>query len=158
MNGSVKSDGVRVSRTRLPAAGAGLRSGDVAAAAGVNPQTLRYYERRGLLPDPDRTLGGHRLYPVEAVTIVRTIKAVQRLGFTLDEAAQLIDGTRHRHHQSPGADVPGRVADKLGEVETKIRDLGVIRDALRSALEAGCEDIETCTQTPDCPLSFARDH
>jgi DNA-binding transcriptional MerR regulator len=40
-----------------------LRSGEVAAAAGVNLQTLRYYERRGLLREPDRSLGGHRLYP-----------------------------------------------------------------------------------------------
>ena len=45
-----------------------MRSGQVAAAAGVNPQTLRYYERRGLLPEPDRTLGGHRDYPADAVT------------------------------------------------------------------------------------------
>jgi MerR family transcriptional regulator, mercuric resistance operon regulatory protein len=49
-----------------------LRSGQLATAAGVNPQTLRYYERRGLLAEPDRTLGGHRLYPVEAVTTLRT--------------------------------------------------------------------------------------
>lgn len=47
----------------------GLRSGAVADAAGVNIQTLRYYERRGLLHEPDRTLGGHRLYPREAITV-----------------------------------------------------------------------------------------
>jgi MerR family mercuric resistance operon transcriptional regulator len=46
-----------------------LRSGQVAAAAGVNQQTLRYYERRGLVEEPDRTLGGHRLYPPETVTV-----------------------------------------------------------------------------------------
>ncbi|MDF2746521.1 MAG: Mercuric resistance operon regulatory protein, partial [Propionibacteriaceae bacterium] len=45
----------------------GLRSGDVATAAGVNRQTLRYYERRGLLTEPDRSLGGHRLYSPETV-------------------------------------------------------------------------------------------
>ena len=55
----------------------GLRSGQVAAAAGVNLQTLRYYERRGLIEDPQRTLGGHRLYPEEAVTTLRVIKAAQ---------------------------------------------------------------------------------
>jgi DNA-binding transcriptional MerR regulator len=52
----------------------GLRSGEVAAAAGVNLQTLRYYERRGLLRVPDRTLGGHRLYPSETVMVLRVIK------------------------------------------------------------------------------------
>lgn len=58
----------------------GLRSGQVARAAGVNLQTLRYYERRGLLDAPDRTPGGHRVYPAEAVTVLRVIKAAQRLG------------------------------------------------------------------------------
>jgi MerR family mercuric resistance operon transcriptional regulator len=69
----------------------GLRSGEVARAAGVNPQTLRYYERRGLLSEPERTLGGHRVYRAEAVTVLRVIKAAQRLGFTLDEVAELLD-------------------------------------------------------------------
>src|SRR5215212_6002073 len=78
----------------------GLRSGDVAAAAGVNRQTLRYYERRGLLAEPDRSLGGHRLYPPETITTLRVIKAAQRLGFTLDEVAELLDaGRRHRHRR-----------------------------------------------------------
>jgi MerR family mercuric resistance operon transcriptional regulator len=50
-----------------------LRSGEVATAAGVNRQTLRYYERRGLLAEPQRSPGGHRLYPAEAVTVLRVI-------------------------------------------------------------------------------------
>ena len=53
----------------------GLRTGEVAKAAGVNVQTLRYYERRGLLAQPDRTLGGYRLYGEQAVTVLRVIKA-----------------------------------------------------------------------------------
>jgi MerR family transcriptional regulator, mercuric resistance operon regulatory protein len=48
----------------------------------VNVQTLRYYERHGLLDEPDRSLGGHRMYPPETVTVLRVIKAAQRLGFT----------------------------------------------------------------------------
>lgn len=60
----------------------GLRTGELAEAAGVNTQTLRYYERRGLLAEPRRSLGGHRLYPEQAVTVLRVIKAAQRLGFT----------------------------------------------------------------------------
>src|SRR4030088_2260847 len=73
-----------------------LRSGEVADAAGVNIQTLRYYERRGLLHEPERTLGGHRLYPPEAVTVLRVIKVAQRLGFTLDEVADLLEVSRLR--------------------------------------------------------------
>ena len=57
----------------------GLRTSELAERAGVNVQTLRYYERRGLLAEPDRSPGGHRLYPDDAVTTLRVIKAAQRL-------------------------------------------------------------------------------
>jgi MerR family mercuric resistance operon transcriptional regulator len=75
---------------------AGLRSSQLAEAAGVNLRTLRYYERRGLLAEPERTLGGHRLYPAEAVTVLRVIKAAKRLGFTLEEVADLQPGLSTR--------------------------------------------------------------
>jgi MerR family mercuric resistance operon transcriptional regulator len=133
---------------------AGLRSGQVAAAAGVNLQTLRYYERRGLLDEPDRSLGGHRLYPSEAVTTLKVIKAAQRLGFTLDEVADLLDTARHRHGRGEGAGFQQRAAAKLVDVEAKIADLTVIADTLRAALAAGCDDLTTCAGTPDCPLPF----
>ena len=135
----------------------GLRSGQVARAAGVNQQTLRYYERRGLLAEPDRTLGGHRLYPAEAVTVLRVIKAAQRLGFSLDEVAELLQAGRHRHRHRPGPDVGlrGRAAAKIAEVEAKIADLTVIAGTLRAALEAGCADLVECAGVPDCPLPFA---
>ena len=54
-----------------------LRAGEVAEAAGVNRETLRYYERRGLLGDPGRSPGGHRLYDERAVATLMTIKAAQ---------------------------------------------------------------------------------
>lgn len=61
-------------------------------------QTLRYYERRGLLEEPRRSLGGHRFYPPETITALRIIKTAQRLGFTLDEVADPLDlGRRHAH-------------------------------------------------------------
>nr|WP_231929877.1 MerR family transcriptional regulator [Micromonospora inositola] len=63
----------------------------MAAAAGFNPQTLRYYERRGLLAVPSRSPGGHRVYPPETVALLRVVKAAQRLGFTLDEVAGLLE-------------------------------------------------------------------
>jgi DNA-binding transcriptional MerR regulator len=119
-----------------------MRSGQVAAAAGVNPQTLRYYERRGLLPEPDRTLGGHRDYPAGTVTALKTIKTAQRLGFTLDEVADLLHVGR----------LGTRAEAKLEEVEAKIADLVAIRDTLRAAVAAGCDDLEACAATPGCPL------
>ncbi len=132
----------------------GLRTGQVASAAGVHTETLRYYERRGLLPEPGRTPGGHRLYPSEAVTVLRVIKAAQRLGFTLDEVAELLDTGRHRHGRHP-AGLQERAAAKLTEIEAKITDLQVIAGSLRAALAAGCDDLVTCAGTDCCPIPFA---
>lgn len=101
------------------------RSSQVAAEAGVNLQTLRYYERRGLLAEPDRSLGGHRLYPADAVTVLRVIKAAQRIGFTLDEVADLLEAGQHRRHR-PDAGLRARAQQKLTEVEAKIADLQTI--------------------------------
>jgi MerR family mercuric resistance operon transcriptional regulator len=166
----------------------GLRSSQVARAAGVNSQTLRYYERRGLLAEPDRSLGGHRLYPPEAVTVLRVIKAAQRLGFTLDEVAELLDTGRHRHTRRPkpelhrrpqrptseahlhsgrpdpepdqhahstDSELQTRARAKIAEVEAKIADLRVIADALRAAVDAGCDDLVRCAGEPCCPIPFA---
>jgi MerR family mercuric resistance operon transcriptional regulator len=127
----------------------------VAAAAGVNPQTLRYYERRGLLAEPQRSPGGHRLYPAQAVNVLRVIKAAQRLGFTLDEVADLLDAGRHRHGRRTEAGLQSRARAKLTEVEAKIADLQVIAATLRAALNAGCDDLVSCAGNACCPIPFA---
>ncbi|MFG1925361.1 MerR family transcriptional regulator [Cryptosporangium sp. NPDC048952] len=123
-----------------------LRTSEVAAAAGVNAQTLRYYERRGLLAEPSRSPGGHRLYPAEAVTLLRVIKAAQRLGFTLDEVADLLEAKRHLQPKAHA---------KIAEIDAKLADLHTIRAALAEAVEAGCDDLVTCADSPCCPLPFA---
>jgi DNA-binding transcriptional MerR regulator len=130
-----------------------LRTGQVADLAGVNLQTLRYYERRGLLDEPERTLGGHRAYPPETVTTVRIIKAAQRLGFTLTEVSELLETGRHRHRTTHG--LQDRARAKLSEVEGRIADLQVIAETLRAAIDVGCDDLTVCTDSPNCPLSFA---
>lgn len=131
-----------------------LRSGELAEAAGVNPQTLRYYERRGLLVEPRRSPGGHRLYPREAVTQLKVIKTAQRLGFTLDEIGELVDLGRHRHRRADRS-LQRRAAAKLAEIEARIADLDVIATSLRAALDAGCDDLATCATNTRCPLPFA---
>ena len=130
----------------------GLRPGQVADAAGVGRETLRYYERRGLLKRPDRTIGGHRLYPPEAVTRVRVIKAAQRLGFTLEEIAGLIDGPGHRRGSDGGLQAGARA--KLAQIQARIADLEAVAALLQAALSAGCDDLDTCAHTPECPLPF----
>ena len=133
-----------------------LRVGQVAAAAGVNLETLRYYERRGLLARPDRSLGGHRLYPPEAITQLRVIKTAQRLGFTLAEIADLLEvGGHHHSGRRRPSGLQARAVAKLTEVEKRIADLGVIRSTLRQALDAGCIDLIECAGDPRCPIPFA---
>lgn len=133
----------------------GLRTGEVAAAAGVNIQTLRYYERRGLLAEPNRSLGGHRLYPEQAVTTLRVIKAAQRLGFTLEEVADLLEAT-HAHGR-PDTGLHARAVTKLAEVDAKLAELTAVRDTLRAALAAGCDDLTACSESPCCPIPFTNE-
>jgi DNA-binding transcriptional MerR regulator len=132
----------------------GLRSSQVADAAGVNLQTLRYYERRGLLAEPERSLGGHRLYPAGAVTVLKVIKAAQRLGFTLDEVADLLAAGGHRH-SGPDSGLQERARVKLAEVQAKIAGLETIASTLRAAVAAGCDDLVACAGRPCCPIPFA---
>jgi DNA-binding transcriptional MerR regulator len=122
-----------------------LRSGQLAAAGGVGVQTLRYYERRGLLPDPVRSPGGHRLYPPDTVTVLRAIKAAQRLGFTLDEVADLLE-------RPTGLQEPVRA--KLTEIDHRIEELLATRDTLAAALRAGCDDLVACAAAERCPVPF----
>ncbi|GIH79107.1 MerR family transcriptional regulator [Planobispora longispora] len=128
-----------------------LRTGQVAERAGVNIQTLRYYERRGLITEPRRSPGGHRTYPPETVTLLGVIKAAQRLGFTLDEVAELLETGRRAH---PSQDLRQRATLKLAEIESKIADLTTIRATLRQVIAARCDSLTHCT-CPDCPLPFA---
>jgi MerR family mercuric resistance operon transcriptional regulator len=125
-----------------------LRASQVAAA-------LRYYERRGLLAAPVRSLGGHRLYPAEAVTVLRVIKAAQRLGFTLEEVADLLSTGGHRHGRRADTGLQARARTKLAEVEAKVADLRVIADTLRAAVDAGCGDLVACAGEPCCPIPLA---
>ncbi len=128
-----------------------LRVSEVAEAARVNTETLRYYERRGLIAEPVRSPGGHRLYDEQAVTTLRVIKAAQRLGFTLDEVAELLEVGRRR---GSSADFQVRAQEKLVEVDQRIADLTTIRETLVAAIDAGCKDLHACAGSDCCPLPF----
>jgi DNA-binding transcriptional MerR regulator len=107
-----------------------------------------------IFAEPGRTLGGQRLYPAEAVTTLRVIKAAQRLGFTLDEVAGLLEAGRHHHGRGDG--LQSRADAKLAEVDQKIADLQVIRASLVAARDAGCDDLATCAEVDGCPIPFDR--
>ena len=129
-----------------------LRITEAARAAGVNKETLRYYERRGLLDEPVRSPGGHRLYGEHAVQTLRIIKAAQRLGFTLGEVADLLQVGKRRG-RTPG--LQDRARDKLVEVEQRMADLETIRANLVAAIDAGCDDLHVCATSDCCPVPFA---
>lgn len=127
-----------------------MQIGEVAAAAGVNIQTLRYYERRGLLPKPRRRDSGYREYDPETARLVRFIKRAQELGFTLREIEDLIE-----LRQSPrrGAEVRALAAAKVSDIDHRIRLLRAMRSALGGLVEA-CE----CEGgAPTCPIIEALD-
>ncbi len=125
--------------------------GKVATLARVNVQTLRYYERRGLLAEPDRTPSGQRAYPEDAVRRVRFIKRAQDLGFSLTEIEELL---RLRDDTTASCDeVFGATRTKIEDIDRKLRDLRRMKRAL--ALLAS-----TCTRTGSsrqCPILEALD-
>jgi len=121
----------------------GLTIGAVAKAAGVNIDTVRYYERIQLLDEPPRSATGYRQYSDGAVRRITFIKQAQRLGFTLAEAAELL-----ALHVSvvPCDEVERRISAKVAQIDEKIAALTAVKNALLETV-ARCEsDCETgCT-------------
>jgi Hg(II)-responsive transcriptional regulator len=113
-----------------------MRTSELAARAAVNPQTLRYYERRGLLPRPARSAGGYRMYPTDAIQRVRFIKRAQELGFTLDETDLLLGLAEG------GPDNCGRAralaTEKIDDLRRRIADLQAVQNGLER-LVATCD-------------------
>ena len=123
-----------------------MRSSEVATEAGVNVQTLRYYERLGLLAEPPRTGSGYRLYPVETVETVRFVKRAQELGFTLDDVQELL----HLAEGGPAdCDTARDLAQaRIGVLESKIDGLIRMRGSLVE-LVTTCERPQAARR---CPL------
>jgi MerR family mercuric resistance operon transcriptional regulator len=113
-----------------------MRTSELAGRAGVHPETLRYYERRGLLHEPPRTEGGYRNYPDAAVELLRFIKRAQDLGFTLDEVEELL----HLGGGGPdGCDAARALAEaRKADLEARIADLQRMRDCLADLI-ATCD-------------------
>jgi len=108
----------------------GLSIGGLAKAADVNVETIRYYQRRGLLDEPSKPLGGHRRYSRAAATRVRFIKRAQQLGFTLEEIKELMlleDGQSCREARM-------LAERKLELIDTRIADLSRMRRSLRGLI------------------------
>ena len=110
----------------------GLKTGELACQVGVNVETLRFYERKGLLPKPPRRTSGYREYPPESVQRIRFIKRAQEVGFSLREIQELL-----ALRVEPGitcAQVRQRAQQKVAETQQKIADLQAIERALHNLL------------------------
>ena len=123
-----------------------LTTGQLARQAGVGVETLRFYEREGLLPEPARRASGYRQYPPEAVERVRFIRRAQRLGFPLSDVRELL-----ALRDDPAADraeVRARAAARLADVERRVRELEALRAEL-TRLVASCPGPGALA---DCPI------
>jgi MerR family mercuric resistance operon transcriptional regulator len=118
----------------------------LARLGGVNLETVRYYERRGLLPKPPRTQAGYRQFSPEAARRIRFIKRAQELGFSLDEVQELL-ALRLDSRKSRAA-VRSRAEEKIVNIDRKIAALTAMKATLRE-LTFQCEQ---CGPSADCPI------
>ena len=131
----------------------GMRSGGLAEAGGVHVETLRYYERRGLLAEPPRRGSGYREYPDEALQRLRMIKQAQTLGLTLDEISDLL--TLNPHADVACGDMEDRIRAKIIELDAKLATLSELRGSLERLLCDCCDGRQT-EQT--CPALASHRH
>ena len=117
-----------------------LTIGQVAAAAGVASSAIRYYERRGVLPQPDR-VAGQRRYGRRTVERLGIIDTAQRAGFSLDEIRELLQGADDGRASERLRELARR---KLPEVEARIERAEAMRRWLEAAGDCGCESLDVC--------------
>ena len=128
-----------------------MRIGKASREAGVNVQTLRYYERRGLLPKTNRLASGYREYDQGTVALVRFIKKAQELGFTLNEIGELIALRANRSRSDE--DVRRVAMKKIEGMDRRIRQLTAMKNELAAL-------VERCSSTrcrDDCVIIDAFD-
>jgi len=131
-------------QTKLESLNNGLTIGVFAQSAGVNVETIRFYQRKGLLSEPDKPLGSIRRYGSADVARVKFVKSAQQLGFSLDEIAELLrlqDGTQCGEART-------LAEHKLMSVRQKLTDLTHIESALTSLVQQCC----LTTGKVTCPL------
>jgi DNA-binding transcriptional MerR regulator len=111
-----------------------LRIGEVAAQAGVNPKTIRYYEALGLLPAPLREANRYRRYDSETVEFLSFVRQAQGLGFTLEEIKEIM--AIRRRGEVPCAHIRSLLHRKVAELDRKLEDLIALRRRIRRSLAA----------------------
>ncbi len=110
-----------------------MRIGELAKTAGVTPDTIRYYEREGLLPAPERTPSGYRDYGPGVLDDLQFIKKAQALGLKLSDVREVLEISSGG--KPPCEHVRATVSARLEEVEERLRELRALRATLRETLE-----------------------
>lgn len=119
--------------------------GAISAATGVNIETIRYYERIGLMPKPPRSEGGHRVYDATHLKRLTFIRRGRELGFSLDEIRELLGLVRG--HGMTCAEVKAMTEEHVAGIRAKVRDLKKLERVLNE-LAVQCHGEEV----PDCPV------
>jgi len=123
-----------------------LTIGQLAKEADVGVETIRFYERQGLLAEPERRPSGYRQYPRDVVRRVRFIRHAKELGFTLKEIQELLE--LRVDPQSSCADVRKRAGDKIADIDERIESLG----RMKAALERLARKCRGRGPTSECPI------
>lgn len=126
----------------------GLSIGDVSARAGLRASAIRYYERLGLLPEPERA-GGRRRYDESILEWLSLIALARESGFTIGEIKQLV--TEFRPGSLPAKRWKELAAGKLAEIDASIARAQRMRSLLQVALDCGCFRLDDCSALLDAP-------
>ncbi len=112
----------------------------------MNLETVRFYERRGLLPRPPRSASGYRLFPAEAARRLRFIRRAQELGFSLKEVGELLSLRVSRRTTS--AAIRARAEAKIADIQEKIRNL----ESMKKTLQKLTKVCDGCAPLAECPI------
>ena len=123
-----------------------LTIGRLAKEAGVNLETVRFYERKGLLPRPPRSAFGYRLFPAEAARRLRFIRRAQELGFSLNEIGELLSLRVSRRTTS--AAIRARAEAKIADIQEKIETL----ESMKQTLQKLTKVCDGCVPLAECPI------
>ncbi len=126
-----------------------LKIGELAARSGLSRDTIRFYERQALLPQPQRTAAGYRLYGSDVVARLSFIKQAQAIGFSLAEIRDLLDGY---HDASECRHVSGLLSRKIAELDRKILEIQTLRGTLSTYLTACTAALADGRAQDGCPV------
>jgi DNA-binding transcriptional MerR regulator len=134
-----------------------LSVGELAKSAGVHTETIRFYEREGLMPEPDRTSGGHRLFVDADLARLRFIQRAKACGFTLREVKELL--YLRESDLATCTDVREKAEQKLAETERKLKSLTELRKHLKQLINdcpGGDVSVDCCNIIKDLEGKPAR--